>query len=90
MEHVQDILNRIRWDPEYARAKFVVGYYDRIADTIIHVPFKELYFDEMDHFDFQLVDEDGVAHTIPLHRIREIYKDDDLIWQRLSNQNSNN
>ena len=83
MQPVQDILNRIRWDSEYAKSHFTIGYYDRIADTIIHVPFKELYFDDEDHFDFQIVDGEGVTHTIPLHRIREIYKNGDIIWNRV-------
>jgi uncharacterized protein (UPF0248 family) len=90
MEPVQDVLNRIRWDSEYAKSQFTIGYYDRIEDTIIHVPFKELYFDDSDHFDFQIVDENGVTHTIPLHRIREIYKNGDIIWRRSPKQNSMN
>jgi len=30
MKPIHEILNRIRWDREYARADFKVGYYDRL------------------------------------------------------------
>ncbi len=50
--------------------------------SIIKVPLKELLFDKEDHFDFELIDDMGETHTIPLHRIREVYRDGKLIWHR--------
>ena len=41
---IHELLNRIRWDPEFARGKFQLGYYDRAEDRIILVPFKEVSF----------------------------------------------
>jgi len=41
---IQDLLHRIRWDPEFGRGEFVIGYYDRIEHEIIHVPFREIKF----------------------------------------------
>jgi len=82
MKPIQEHLNRIRWDQEYAKADFTIGYYDRLENKIIHLPFRELYFDDNDHFDFQILDEDGVTHTIPLHRIKELYRNGELIWSR--------
>ena len=79
---IHELLNRIRWDEEYSRASFVIGYYDRVADKIIRVAFKELYFDPEDHFDFSLLDEEGELHTIPLHRIREVFRNGVRIWER--------
>ncbi|NOR43777.1 MAG: DUF504 domain-containing protein [Gammaproteobacteria bacterium] len=79
---IHELLNRIRWDEEYSKANFVIGYYDRVTDKIIRVSFKELYFDPEDHFDFSLVDEEGEAHTIPLHRIREVSRNGERVWER--------
>lgn len=79
---IHELLNRIRWDEEYSRASFVIGYYDRVVDEIIRIPFKELYFDPEDHFDFSVLDDEGVTHTIPLHRIREVFRNDELVWER--------
>ena len=82
MKPIHEILDRIRWDKEYARADFKVGYYDRVEGKIVIVPLSELYFDDRDHFDFQIIDMDGASHTIPLHRIRQLFKNGELIWNR--------
>ncbi len=31
---------------------------------------------------FQATDESGELHTIPFHRLKEVYRDEVLIWQR--------
>jgi len=82
MEPIRDLLNRIRWDPDFGFAKFVIGYYDRVTGQIVKVPFESLGFEPGDHFSFELTTEDGVVHTIPLHRIREVYRNGELIWRR--------
>ncbi len=79
---IHELLNRIRWDKDYGDASFTIGYYDRVANKIIRVPFKQLDFDPQDHFDFSLVDEEGELHTVPLHRIREVFRNNELIWER--------
>ena len=79
---IHELLNRIRWDEEFGRGDFVTGYYDRIEDCIIRVPMREIVFEPSDHFFFELIDPDGELHSIPLHRIKEVYKDGELIWHR--------
>ena len=79
---IHELLNRIRWDEGYGDAEFVIGYYDRVQKAIVTVPLKELYFDSDDHFDFQLLDEEGISHTIPLHRIRQVFRNGELVWER--------
>ncbi|MGD8783093.1 MAG: DUF504 domain-containing protein [Thioalkalispiraceae bacterium] len=79
---IHELLNRIRWDEDYGSADFVIGYYDRIADKIIRIPFRELYFNKQDHFNFTFVDEDGEVQTVPLHRIRQVFRNGELVWQR--------
>jgi uncharacterized protein (UPF0248 family) len=39
-------------------------------------------FEPRDPFSFEVVDEEGVAHSIPLHRVREVYRNGELIWHR--------
>jgi uncharacterized protein (UPF0248 family) len=79
---IHELLSRIRWDEEFGNARFVIGYYDRVEDEIIVVPLKEIFFDPEDHFDFELVDEEGATHIIPLHRIKDVYRNGELIWHR--------
>jgi len=79
---IHELLSRIRWDRQFGEGSFVIGYYDRLEDGIIRVPLRELFFQPDNHFAFDLIDNDGMLHSIPLHRIREVYKDGKLIWQR--------
>jgi uncharacterized protein (UPF0248 family) len=79
---IQELLNRIHWDEAYGNAVFVIGYYDRMQDSIVSVSLKEICFDRDDHFDFQIVDENGVIHNIPLHRIRQVFRNGELVWER--------
>ncbi|MFM1891656.1 MAG: hypothetical protein RLZ44_733 [Pseudomonadota bacterium] len=82
MMPIQDLLHRIRWDQEFGQGNFVVGYYDRRQRAVVKVPFKEIWLGADDHFSFNFVDDDGQTHAVPLHRIRQVYKDGELIWHR--------
>lgn len=79
---IRALLDRIRWDREYSRGTFAIGYYDRREGRIIVVPFAALRFAPDDHFTFQLTDAAGAVHTIPLHRVCAVYRDGESIWQR--------
>ena len=37
---IQDLLQRIQWDEEYAKAEFEAGYYERMDDRIVPVPIR--------------------------------------------------
>jgi uncharacterized protein (UPF0248 family) len=79
MQPVQDLLHRIQWDQAFADADFEIGYYDRVEDRIVLVPFSALHFPEDDRFAFELYDSNGGVHRVPFHRVREIYRDGDCI-----------
>jgi len=50
---IHELLNRIRWDQEFAKGEFVLGYYDHVEDRIINVPLQEIHIDSSDHFSFR-------------------------------------
>jgi uncharacterized protein (UPF0248 family) len=79
---IQDLLHRIQWDPEFGNAEFVIGYRDRIANRIVRVPFRRVYLEKGEHFSFETVEDDGTVHTVPFHRVREVWRNGALIWQR--------
>jgi uncharacterized protein (UPF0248 family) len=79
---IHELLNRIRWDAEFSQGRFAIGYYDRVADRVSIVPFEEIGFEPGDHFAFLFIDADGETHSVPLHRIRDVYKDGARIWHR--------
>jgi len=82
MQPIQDLLHRIQWDRDFAAADFEIGYYDRVEDRIILVPFSALHLLKGDHFMFELYDLDGGLRRVPFHRVREVYRDGRCIWKR--------
>ena len=82
MTPIHELLNRIRWDQDFGQDDFEIGYHDRRRSGIIRVPVREIFFDPADHFSFELFDRDGVLHSIPLHRIKQVFRDGELIWHR--------
>lgn len=82
MTPIQDLLSRIRWDREYGRGQFRIGYWDRVAGEVLYVDLSELAQDGDNSNLLNRVDEDGGCHEIPLHRIREVWHNGRLIWQR--------
>jgi uncharacterized protein (UPF0248 family) len=79
---IHELLNRIHWDPEFAKGTFELGYYDRAENRIILVPLKEVTFPEDSPQTFQVTDHEGQPHRIPFHRVREVYKNSQQIWHR--------
>jgi len=81
-EPIHELLNRIRWDTEFARGNFELGYFDRVEERTVVVPFVEVSFPRDDPRAFQLVNEEGRIYRVPFHRVREVYKDGQRIWHR--------
>jgi len=79
---INTLLNRIRWDPEFGRGDFAIGYYDRVERRIVTVPLRELSIHPADRFAFDVLDENLESHHVPYHRVRRVFKDGKLIWHR--------
>jgi uncharacterized protein (UPF0248 family) len=84
MQPIHELLSRIRWDADFAKGRFEIGYYDRITRRVQVVPLSSISLSAEDPGTFVLIDEEGAAHHIPLHRVRSVYKNGELIWQRPS------
>jgi uncharacterized protein (UPF0248 family) len=82
MTPIHELLNRIRWDPEFARGNFQLGYYDRTENRVIVVSFQVVSFPADSTDTFQITDADGQIHRVPFHRVREVYKNSQRIWHR--------
>ncbi len=81
MTPVHELLSRVRWDGNFG-GSFAIGYYDRVSNVIVQVPFDEIAFPPDDHFAFVVVDAEGASHSVPYHRVREVYRNGELIWHR--------
>ena len=82
MTPIQDLLHRIQWDADFGRADFIIGYLDHLAHAIVRVPWRRVQFARGEHFALDVQEEDGSTHMVPLHRVREVWRDGALIWQR--------
>ena len=79
---IDELLNRIRWDKEFGKGVFEIGYEDHIEQKVIRIHFQNIRFKEGNHISFQVENAEGEVQTIPFHRVREVYKDGSLIWKR--------
>ena len=82
MEPLHELLSRIRWDPGFGKGSFELGVYDRVQDEVQRVPLARVRFEPGNSFAFFLDDDDGQTRTVPLHRVREVYRDGMLVWKR--------
>lgn len=82
MQPIHELLNRIHWDPEYGKGEFELGFLDKVEDKLIRLPLRKVVFVPGDHYFFHYMDEEGVEHNVPFHRIKAVYKNGELIWHR--------
>lgn len=81
---IDEVLHRIQWDAEFGGAEFVIGYLDRVAGRILRVPFADVRLVARERPGLEVVESDGSVHRMPLHRVREVWRDGVLIWERRS------
>jgi len=81
MQPIHELLQRIRWDPGFT-GEFEIAYVDHARPELERVAVRELRFDPSDRFAVELIDREGRAVPLPLHRIRRVYRDGQLIWRR--------
>jgi uncharacterized protein (UPF0248 family) len=79
---IRKLLSRIRWDREFGQADFEIGYYDRVSGEIVRVPLRDLVIEPEERESFLARDGEGGYRRIPLHRVREVYRNGECIWQR--------
>ncbi len=82
MQTIEELLNRIRWDPQFGRGEFEIAYWDRVEKRAIRVPLERLETVAGDHFAFEVIDRLGVVHSVPFHRVVDVFRDGERIWHR--------
>ncbi len=82
MTPIHELIARIRWDREFGAARFVIGYHDRITGKEMRVPLDRIHFEPGERFTFDAVEADGTVHQVPFHRVRDVWRDEELIWHR--------
>ena len=82
MTPIRQLLNRIHWDQTFSQADFLIGYLDRIENRIIRAGLREIRFPEDTPDSFEVLDAEGQRHRVPFHRVKEVYRNGERIWQR--------
>jgi uncharacterized protein (UPF0248 family) len=79
---IHALLSRIRWDPVFGRGKWEVAYLDRMRSGFVRVPLSAMQMATDNSFAFEVTDDEGVTHSIPYHRVRQVWRDGRLYWVR--------
>lgn len=82
MQPIHELLNRIHWDPEFGTGEFELAFFDRQESALVCKSFREIVMPAGEHYFFYYLDEDGMEHSVPFHRIRSVYKNGERIWHR--------
>ncbi len=75
---IKDFLNKIKWSKEENSADYLIGYWDNVDKKIFFIRFDEIKKIEGN---FLLLDREKETY-IPVHRIREVKKEDKTFWKR--------
>ena len=82
MTPLQDLLTRIRWDPQFGRGVYEITYIDRFTRQEVRLPLGKSSIAQGISGGLQLNLDNGETPYIPLHRIRKVYRNCELIWER--------
>jgi uncharacterized protein (UPF0248 family) len=82
MVPIQDLLHRIQWDPACRDSVFDIGYIDRVAGGIVRVPLADVRLESGTPPALTVRDDGGAVLRIPLHRVRQVWRDGAIFWAR--------
>lgn len=82
MQPIHELLSRIRWDEDFGKGDFQIAYVERGQDALARVGLENVEFESGNSFSFTALCSDKLYHDVPFHRVREVYKDGELIWKR--------
>lgn len=88
MRLIPMLLNRIRWNPEFARWDFQLGCFGQVENLVILIPFKEARFPPDGPPVLQFVNAEGRTPRVPFHPVREVHNNSQPIWRRPEPGNS--
>jgi len=77
--NAKEILNKLKWDRSEEPEKCSVFYIDRISNKLEKIEFKKIKNIEGN---FLILEKNGEETEIPIHRIREVRRENKLIWRR--------
>jgi len=81
MQHIPDLLNKIKWDKKEKPEQYEIFYLDRITKKLIGIKFKDIKRIEGS---FMVLEKNNEEVNVPLHRIKRVERKGKLVWGRKS------
>jgi len=78
MQPIKELLNKIKWDYRENPEQYSIFYYDRILKKLIKIPYNKIKRVEGS---FMVLNNEEESN-IPLHRIKRVTKDKNIVWER--------
>jgi len=78
MVPIRELLTRCHYDPAFAAADFEVAWREEGVSSLRRAPMGQVEFEPGDHALFYRLE----SRAVPLHRVREFYRNGALIWRR--------
>jgi len=79
---LHELLSRIHWDPGFGQGQFRLGYLDHARPELVYLDLNEVQPAPDSPSCFDVMDTEGNIHSIPYHRVKEVWKNGELIWRR--------
>ncbi len=79
MRPIKDLLNKIKWDKRENPEDYSLFYFDRISKELIKIDYTDIKSFEDN---FIVVEKNNEESFIPMHRIKEVRKNNIIVWKR--------
>lgn len=79
MQTLKELISKIKFDKRENPADYDFFYLDRINHKKVKINFKDILRVEGEMF---VIEKNNFETEIPLHRIRQVTKNGEIIWQR--------
>jgi uncharacterized protein (UPF0248 family) len=80
MQPIHELLSQIRWDRNFA-GDFEIAFTDREKAELERISVRQMHFTDS-KFSFEFRNDADEVVSIPLHRIRRVYRNGEVIWSR--------
>jgi len=79
MQPIKNLLNKIKWDKRENPEHYSIHYFDRISRKLIKLDYIDIKrFED----NFIIIERNIEEVNIPMHRIREVRKNNEIVWKR--------
>lgn len=79
MLYIKDLINKIKWDKREDPADYTIIYFDRADKKRVEIKFTEI---KKIVDTFFILERNTEEVSIPLHRIRQVKKKEEVVWER--------